>query len=462
MGKGHPPAAGLGETLDQTWDRREHEGDTGDPVPGLLLVFSAGRPMQTVIPLTDGELILGRGPVGPASANVVLEDAVLSRRHARVAFESGRWSVADLGSRNGTAVDGRTIGGGGTSGEWRAAQAGEPHVIRVGDSLFLPKLDIRPYRTPIETGDVVMGPVLKSAFAAAGRAARAGESLHISGPSGAGKELLARAYHRMGPAPSGPFVAVNCASIPEGLAERLLFGARRGAYSGATADSDGYLQSAHGGTLFLDEIAELELSVQAKLLRVIETKEVLALGASKPRPVDVRVCCATHKVLRAEVAAGRFREDLYFRLGRPEVVVPPLRERLCEVPWLVAREISRVAPTMTPHISLVEACLLRAWPGNVRELLVEVRAAGREASAADMTVVEARHLAAEAGTGLEPPAPEESIGPPTREQIEAALAREGGNVARTARTLGVHRTQLRRWLARYGITPLRIGADEES
>jgi transcriptional regulator with PAS, ATPase and Fis domain len=123
---------------------------------------------------------------------------------------------------------------------------------------------------------------------------------------------------------------VNCAAIPHGLAERLLFGTRRSAYSGATADSEGYVQAAHGGTLFLDEVAELDVQVQAKLLRALEAREVVPLGATRPRSEDVRICAATRD-LRGEVAKGRFREDLYFRIGRPEVRLPPLRERLEEM-----------------------------------------------------------------------------------------------------------------------------------
>ena len=151
--------------------------------------------------------------------------------------------------------------------------------------------------------------------------------------------------HATAPESNAPFVAVNCAAIPEGLAERLLFGARKGAYSGATADAEGYIQAANRGTLFLDEIAELDPLVQAKLLRVLETREVLPLGASRAKKVDIGICAASHRRLRDEVTAGRFREDLYFRIGRPEVQIPPLRERLDEIPWFVARELRRVDPS---------------------------------------------------------------------------------------------------------------------
>src|SRR6185503_9730039 len=156
--------------------------------------------------------------------------------------------------------------------------------------------------------------------------ARTAQNLLISGPSGAGKEIAAGLFHRAcGRAREGnerPFVALNCATIPGGLAERILFGARRGAYSGADKDAIGLVQAANGGTLFLDEIGELPPDVQAKLLRVLETKQVLQVGAVEPTHVDFRVCAATLEDLRGRVADGRFREDLYFRIARPEVTLP--------------------------------------------------------------------------------------------------------------------------------------------
>src|SRR5262249_55632284 len=160
-------------------------------------------------------------------------------------------------------------------------------------TLFLLCADLRPFvRARVEVlHDLVVGPRLRRVWdeIAAQRA-----NLHLTGETGAGKELAARHFHRSGPTPDGPFVAVNCATIPAAIAERLLFGARRGAYSGADSDSEGYLQAADGGTLFLDEVAELEAPVQAKLLRVLETREVLPLGATRPKKLDLRVCSATH------------------------------------------------------------------------------------------------------------------------------------------------------------------------
>ncbi|WP_437965804.1 sigma 54-interacting transcriptional regulator [Sorangium sp. So ce260] len=442
-----------------------------------MLVFSVDSPRCDVLPLKDGELELGRGEVG----GVPLDDLRMSRRHARVRWRQGQWEVQDLDSRNGTSLDGVPLTG--------ARAGGELSIVRTGSSVFVIQADVEPFRAGISTaGGTILGPTLARAWDAIDRAARFGTALHITGESGTGKEHAARAFHALGPRRGGPFVAVNCAAIPDGLAERLLFGARKGAYSGATADSDGYVQAAHGGVLFLDEVAELDLGVQAKLLRALEAKEVIPLGAARAVQVDFALVSATHKDLRAQVAAGKLREDLFFRIAQPAVRIPRLQERPEEVPWLVdaalrsagaavERGAENASAPPLAHASLIEACLVRAWPGNVRELMAEIRAAAQEAQIEKSPVVQARHLSPSAGQAFAPPQASaselstergrrSSMPPggerparraaslPTDEVIEEALRREGGNVARTARALGVHRTQLRRWLGR------RTSADE--
>jgi transcriptional regulator with PAS, ATPase and Fis domain len=369
----------------------------------------------------------------------------------RLSKEAGRFRVEDLGSRNGTFVNGRRLEG---VGSYAA-----PLLIRIGRSLLWLVEDVRPFLGSRPTADgvaPVLGGRLRRAWGEIALASKAGDTLCIRGESGSGKELAARAFHEahFGSASDAPFVAVNCAAIPEGLAERLLFGARRGAYSGATADADGYCQAADHGTLFLDEIAELDPPVQAKLLRVLENREVLALGAARPRKVELRVCAASHKQLRDQVAAGRFREDLYFRIGRPEVELPPLRARIDELPWLIARELRAIDARLAASVTLVEACALRPWPGNVRELIGEIRTAAQRALAKGTLLVEHEQLAPEAGIAL--PAPTlpfhqaQAARPQLSDQeIERALAANGGNVRGTARALGMHRNQLRRWLERH-------------
>ncbi|RKG71746.1 FHA domain-containing protein [Corallococcus sp. CA054B] len=426
----------------------------GAPVPGLLRLLCAGTPMAVAVPL-PGALTLGRASpaLGP------LQDPRMSRSHARVSFDGRRFWVTDLGSQNGTSVDGEPL----PANAPREAQ----RLIRLGDSLFVPSADVGPLvRHGVrEVEGFVRGPAFQQLLEEVARSAQHGFTLHIHGESGTGKEQVARTFHSRSHRSRGPFVAVNCAAIPAALAERLFFGARRGAFSGAD-DAEGYLQAADGGTLFLDEVAELDMGVQAKLLRALETREVLPLGGSKPRKVDVQVCSAGNRDLRTQVAQGRLREDLYFRIGRPEVSLPPLRRRPEELPFLVAKAVEELAPGLPPHVSLFEACLLRPWPGNVRELRVEARAAAQQALLKGAARVESVHLGPSAGTAfgaapapLEPPpaGPSASrlrpLDEDERARVEQALRQHGGNVSAAARTLGMHRTQLRRLLERHGLSP---------
>ncbi|MBL8619774.1 MAG: sigma 54-interacting transcriptional regulator [Myxococcales bacterium] len=433
--------------------------DDAGPRPGIIVVHAGGQPQLRAVALGAAPIELGRDP----ACGLAIDDASLSRRHARLGWRDGAWQVEDLGSRNGTFVDGERLAG--------AVARAELRVVRAGLVVLVCVADLRRYddaRVEVRDG-LVIGPVFAAALREVAQAVRFGERVHLTGESGTGKEVAARAFHDAGGRP-GPFVAVNCATIPAGLAERLLFGVRRGAFSGADADADGYLQAADGGTIFLDEVGDLDLGVQAKLLRVLQTAEVLPLGGTRPRPIDVRVCSATLHSLRARVASGEFRDDLYYRLGKPEVVLPPLRARPDEVPWLAAHAIAAVAAGLRPNALFVEAALTRPWPGNVRELLTEARAAARAAVIAGASLVDASHLHADAGRAIHAaadpapaPAPPTSAAAPVEldqvapadraAHIEAALRREEGNVARAARALGVHRTQLRRWLARYAIDP---------
>jgi transcriptional regulator with AAA-type ATPase domain len=430
------------------------------PIPGAVVLFSVDRALHLVMTPRDGVVSLGRDALTPLGA----VDARISRNHCTCRWTGDAWVVRDEQSRNGTAVDGRPCVG--------EVSVGERALVRLGDTLVLLVPDVIPYaERPVRVeGAAVVGATMSAVYDEI-RAAAGGRVLHVTGPSGAGKELAARAFHATGDRPKGPFVAINCAAIPEGVAERVLFGAKKGAYSGAHADVSGHLQEADGGTLFLDEVGELDLGVQAKLLRALETREVIPVGASKSQTVDVRFCTATHRDLRERVSDKRFREDLYFRIGRPVVTLPPLRERREEVALLVERELQGAG--LRAHASLVEQCLLRPWPGNVRELLVEVAAAGRAARTRGETRVRGSDLSAAAGTAFaaSPSAPAEatsapapasgSVGPvkklPARDEVEAALRRSNGRVATAARELGVHRNQLRRWLAAENVDVKQYG-----
>jgi len=440
--------AELPETLDMDDDPHPADARAVAPTPGLVWVFSGARPLAVPIALRDGSLELGRADHPNLAAD---PDPRISRRHARVRHDGQHFTITDLGSRNGTVVDGEPLASGATRRLSR--------VLRLGCSLLVPLPDIGPLQrlgVRVEHGRVA-GPALQQALQQVAAAAQSA-TLHINGESGAGKEELARAFHAAGPTAGGPFEALNCAAIPEGIAERLLFGAKRGAYSGADADAIGHIQAASGGTLFLDEISELSLPVQAKLLRVLETGEVVPLGAVRPSRVQLRFCSATHRNLRAQVAAGELREDLYFRLATPQVKVSPLRTRPEEIPWLLREVLGRAGVDCTPHHSLVEACLLRQWPGNFRELIHEAHSAAQVARAAGTSVVEAHHLSPDAGSAFSPAAPASppparaaAFTPPSITRLTGVLQQCEGNVSAAARELGVHRTQLQRWLARLGL-----------
>jgi transcriptional regulator with GAF, ATPase, and Fis domain len=415
--------------------------------PGVVLIFSGGSACARIFRAKADLLELGRLELSPQGEL----DPRISRKHVRVTFDGDEASVADLGSRNGTFVRGEP-----PAGQVAIASAG---LVRVGGALLLLTADVTPFEQHglgVAEG-IVGGPALRRALAAVALTRQAGmvTSLMISGESGSGKEIAARVFHLAGGKPDSPYSAVNCATIPKDLAERLLFGSRRGAFSGAT-DASGYVQAADGGTLFLDELAELPLDVQSKLLRMLETREVLRLGATKPDAVNVQICAASWRNLRTEVAEGRFREDLYFRIGQPEVHLPPLRERLEELPWHIEQvlaDCSRERP-LRASAAFVEACSLRHWPGNVRELRAEVRRAAAAATAQGSDVLTAADLHATAGAAIVRSAASSSTPPAAQapnDEVAAALLESGGNVVAAARKLGISRNKVRRWLERYAL-----------
>ena len=440
------------ETADDTDDRERRQSRR--IVPGMIIVSCGGRAVMQprAVPAGAGGLVIGR----KTSKGLDVTDDRVSREHVRVERRGDGWRITDLGSHNGTFVDGVKVEG--------TIDAEAPRVLRLGQTVLLFVDDVAPMiGSAISTDeDVVIGPSMRAALESITRAAEAKHSLLVVGESGTGKELAARTYHRAA-APEGPRVDVNCAAIPATVAERLIFGAKKGAYSGATTDAVGYAQAADRGVLFLDEIGELELEVQAKLLRFLETGEVMPLGASTPRVVEVRVLAATNRDLPARAAEGHFRADLLYRLARTQTTLPPLRERPEEIPWLVQLELSLLGPDApTPSARFVEACLLRPWPGNVRELRAAVRTAADAARAVGEVTLGAEELSPRAGLPLQgeplpktkapsrpPPATQDH---PLREAIVTAMQRNDGNLTAVARTLGMHRTQLYRLMKKLGLS----------
>jgi DNA-binding NtrC family response regulator len=414
-------------------------------VPGVVVIFANRRPRSQVISWNGKPLELGRAELSQDGE----EDALISRKHLRLVLDGSDWQVTDLDSRNGSFRQGAAF-----SGAIRVPSGG---IVRVGGALLLLLADTLDFhRYGLEArGGVIAGPKLRKQLDTieAARKVRMLKTLLVTGESGSGKEIAAQVFHGAEGNAQAPFVAVNCATIPKDLAERLLFGSRRGAFSGAT-DAPGHVQAAHGGTLFLDEVAELPADVQAKLLRMLETGEVMRLGATSYERVDVRVCAATWRDLRGEVALGRFREDLYFRVGQPELRLPPLRERLEEIPWHVADALERSGSPwpLEASAAFIEACTQRPWPGNVRELRAEVRRCAAAVCMESGVKLTAEHLSTTAGM----PIPRAESAPPASaelptDEIADALRAEGGNVLGAARRLGVHRNKVRRWLERHGL-----------
>jgi transcriptional regulator with AAA-type ATPase domain len=414
------------------------------PVPGVVVLFANRQPRARVFRWEGSALELGRLEL---SENDEL-DSMISRKHVRLVFERGSWHVSDLGSRNGTFSGGKPLSG--------AATLGPGGLVRVGGALLLVLSDVLGFQRHGlgRREGIVGGPQLRQVLETVAMSRQVGmlPSLLISGESGSGKEIVAQAFH--GADPKAPFVAVNCATIPKDIAERLLFGSRRGAFSGAT-DAPGHVQAADGGTLFLDEIAELSPEVQTKLLRMLETREVIRLGATSYERVNVRVCAATWRDLRQEVRAGRFREDLYFRIGQPEVRLPPLRERIEEIPWHIQAVLESCgAPwPLEASSAFVEDCMLRAWPGNVRELRAEVQRCAAAACAQEQKVLTTEQLSPAAGRPIAGGAGDVKPATYPEDEVAAALTAEAGNVLGAARKLGVHRNKIRRWLERYGVDP---------
>jgi DNA-binding NtrC family response regulator len=279
----------------------------------------------------------------------------------------------------------------------------------------------------------------------------------VTGETGTGKELVARAIHRHGPRSARPFVPVNCGALPEGLLESELFGHVRGAFTGAVADKKGLVEQASGGTLFLDEVGEMSQALQVRLLRALEQGEVRPVGAARVLKVDARVIAATHRDLERAAAEGSFRPDLFYRLNVFSVGVPPLRERREDVPLLVRHFLSafaargRPATSVTPAV--VAALSAQPWPGNVRELENTLERLVVEARGGTIDVADLPPAFREARASLETPL---FTGLPTLEEMEKrylrhVLAEVRGNRSRAAEVLGIDRRTLYRMAERFSI-----------
>jgi two-component system, NtrC family, response regulator AtoC len=408
--------------------------------PRVVVVWDGGsftRPLPA-----RGALAIGRGQ----GCEILVDHPSVSRRHA-VLHVGPELGVEDLASANGTRVAGRAVLPG------SVVRFVPAHVVEIGDAL----LTIQGARgdpreeSPVETMAEVERLV---ALVAKGTI-----SVVLLGETGVGKEVVAERIHRLSPRVSGPLVRINCAAFTDQLVESELFGHERGAFTGATVSKPGLLEAADGGTMFLDEVAELPLPLQAKLLRVLEAREVTRVGALRPRAIDVRYVCATNRDLVELCAARAFREDLYHRLNGITIRIPPLRWRRAEIaPLARAFAEEGCAALGRRPLSFSDAALARlgeyAWPGNVRELKKCVERA-LLLGHGDRIEVDDLRLPAAAPTPADTPPP--SVPPSSstsssdlrgdlanieRARIVAALAEHAGNQTRAAAALGISRRTL--------------------
>ncbi len=442
-----------------------------DPTPGLVLVYSRlHRQLPSAVPFAAEVTSFGREP----DNTLCVPEAAVSRYHGRVERRHDGCWVVDNGSTNGILVNGSRVS---------AARLFDHDVVRVGDTLFrfassaiygygAYRVDgsviesARQIRHGIRDCPLIGGFQIDQLLERVEKVARTLLSVVITGESGTGKELVARTVH-MTSGRRGPFQAINCAALPANLIESELFGFRRGAFTGASQDKTGLVKAAHTGTLFLDEIGDMPLEAQAKLLRVLQERQVLPLGSTTPEPVDVRVVCATHRNLEELVARGTFRGDLLARLREFTAQLPPLRERREDLYPLVRAFLAKsgradASVTLPYMVGLAHY----GWPYNVRELESAVKlsvalAEGQpELDLAHLPEPVRQCLQGHGAKRVEPPsyAPYPSVPPeppsrgaPTEATLRELLRRHGGNIAAVGRELGKERMQIHRWLKRYNI-----------
>ncbi len=388
----------------------------------------------SMLGLAPGQsIVLGAG----ADADIRAFDAAVSSRHCSLSLDDGRVVVRDLGSKNGVHVAGARV-------EW--ASLGPGTCFTVGRTVVVcrptPHRLADPGPTPGVPGLVAASVAMRHVVLELARLAQVKGAVLFLGETGAGKDVLARALHWLGPRRNRPYVPLNVGTVSRELADSELFGHERGAFTGALGARDGAFVEAHTGTLFLDEIAELPHALQVKLLRVLEDGEVRPLGARALRKVDVRVTSATWAPLDQHVAIGAFRQDLYQRLSVFVVQVPPLRHRHADIPPLSRQFLDQLENEVGPKQlspGAISRLAMYAWPGNVRELRnVLYRAALKS---------QGRNITAEAiADSLHADAPLKA--PLSGRQAHAVLEMNDGNISAAARHAGVPRSTFRDWMKR--------------
>ncbi|MEM6958304.1 MAG: sigma 54-interacting transcriptional regulator, partial [Myxococcota bacterium] len=356
--------------------------------------------------------------------------------------------VEDAGSKNGSALDGVALTDSAELRDRAVVSAGQTLLLFLTDGTSFadePDLDlvgVPPGRAHLAT----LYAHLAQAFLDLEGVAESSLPVLIHGETGTGKELLAQSVHEDSGRES--LVAVNCGALPPTLVTSELFGAKKGAYSGATANRRGLIRAADGGTLFLDEIAEMPLDAQAVLLRVLQEGEVLPVGSDQPERVDVRIVAASHQDLLKAVREGRFREDLYARLAGYQFTVPPLRERPADIGLIVGTLVERENARLSFTPDAARAFFDYHWPRNVREVR---HALASSAAVAKGTKIDRKHLPEALRSPRESESSAREDPEATEQKLRASLARHQGNVSAAARDLGTSRSQVRRLAARFGI-----------
>ncbi|MEN9581755.1 MAG: hypothetical protein RJA70_4764 [Pseudomonadota bacterium] len=433
---------------------------SGGQSAGLILLYAESfAQLPAVFPITATRALIGR----EAPADIVVPVQAVSRVHAEIVYERSGYTLRDLNSTNGTLLDGHQV---------REARLESGQEVRVGDAILkFVDHDIASYgryrldgsmaseqRLTAQNTQFVGGYQVDRIAAEVDRIGASVLSVMLLGESGTGKEVVARELHRLSER-SGDFCAVNCAAIPGNLLESELFGYKRGAFSGADRDKPGLFRAAHKGTLLLDEIGDMPLAAQAKLLRVLQTREVFPLGSTRAEPVDVRVICATHRDLKRMQQESKFRPDLFARLNEYQLRLPPLRDRKEDVYLLLKSFLKRHGRgDLEPTFRYMTAMLHYDWPYNVRELEA---CAKRCIALSTGRTLEVEHLPEpiseemETYGSLAPGIPTEDStgrGAPSEADLIALLDRHQGNVAAVGRELGKARMQVHRWLKRYDIS----------
>ncbi len=410
---------------------------------GLELMVVAGPDRGRSLPLEPGKTYsVGKDP----ACDLLLSDPDVSRRHLELVVHADRIAVRDLGSTNGSFYGGV---------RFDRIHAGPGAALTLGSTEM--RIVAPDSAGAVQQFGQLLGrsPSMRDLFTMARRAAASDTPVLIQGETGTGKELLAAAIHEASPLADKPFVICDLAGIPRTLIESELFGHVRGAFTGAERNRSGAFTEANGGTLFLDEIGELDLELQPRLLRVLESGQVKQVGKSTYDAVDVRVVAATNRDLEEEVSAGRFRRDLYHRLAVVRLELQPLRSRPDDIPLLVEHFLTASGP----EVSQATMAALRSyeWPGNVRELrnvLERAITLAPEARVLDAGIIGLPEAAATAPSGHDltfRQAKGALIDHWEREYISELLRRADGNVSEAARRGGMGRVSLHRLLRKHGL-----------